>query len=341
MRYCLVLIVCVLAIASLHAHSGSAAQTAEPESIFKLEQLNDHAWALYGRGGNVGFLVTETGVLVVDDQFENIAQGIVDQIRTITDKPIRYLVNTHYHFDHTGGNPVFAEFAEIIAHHSVRPRMLEFPLEQQRNLPAELRRLETEMEGLQDEDDPYRMALVREIALVNLLFDSVKSFDRNAVAPPGLTFEHGVRIWLANQEVEVFHVAPGHTDGDVVVYFVNEKVLHMGDVFWSGMYPFIDTRGGGSLTGMIATIEQALERVAPDTKVIPGHGPVTDVATLRRFRQFLVDLRKKVRTAVDGGKSLPEAIRSIEMDDYPEITPQFMALGNDIFAAWDEMRPSR
>lgn len=337
MRYVVVLIVGLFAISPLYAHSGSAAQAAEPESIFNLEQLSDHAWALYGRGGNVGFLVTEEGVLVVDDQYENIAQGIVDQIRTVTDKPIRFLVNTHYHVDHTGGNAVFAGVTEIIAHHSVRHRMLDFRLEQQRDLPGEVRRLETELKGLKDEDDPYRTTVEKELALVTFLSDSAKAYDPDAVVPPVLTFERGVRVWLGEQQVEVFHVGPGHTDGDVVVYFVNEKVLHMGDVFWNGMYPFIDTRGGGSFSGMIATLDWALDLAAPDAKVIPGHGEVTDVPTLRRFRQFLADLQTKVRRAVAEGMSPAAAIRSIDMDDYPEITPQFMALGNDILAAWEEM----
>jgi len=304
-----------------------------------LEQLSDHAWALYGRGGNVGFLVTEEGVLVVDDQYDNIAQGIVDQIRTVTDKPIRFLVNTHFHVDHSGGNTVFAEFAEIIAHDSVRYRMTDYRLERKRDLPAEVSRLQTELEGLKDESDPYYMTLTRELGLVSFLADNDKLFDPETVTTPALTFDSGVRVWLADQKVEVFHVGPGHTDGDVVVYFVNEKVLHMGDVFWNGMYPFIDTRGGGSFSGMIATLDRAIEIAAPDAKVIPGHGQVTDVATLKRFRQFLAELQEKVRQAVQEGMSPAEAIRSIDMNDYPEITPQFMALGNDILAAWKELQP--
>lgn len=339
MRYVLVLIVGMFTFAPLHAHTGSAALAAEPESIFTLEQLSDHVWVVYGRGGNVGFLVTDEGVLVVDDQYDNVAQGIVDQIRTVTDKPIRFLINTHFHVDHTGGNTVFARHAEIIAHDSVRYRMTDYRLERGRELPAEVRRLQTELEGLKDEDDPYQTTLTRELSLVSFLADSDKEFDPGTVTTPALTFDRGLRVWLADQKIEVFHVSPGHTDGDVVVYFVNEKVLHMGDDFWNGMYPFIDTRGGGSFSGMITTIDRALEIAAPDATVIPGHGKVTDMAALKRFRGFLNELQQKVRRAVQEGMSPAEAIRSIKMDDYPEITPQFMALGNDILAAWRELKP--
>ena len=117
----------LLATTPAMAHRGLAPDQAQPAPVFKLEKVSEHTYCLFGQGGNVGILVTSAGVLVVDDQYENIAQGIVDQIRAVTDKPIRYLVNTHYHSDHTGGNPIFIKFAEIIAHDTVRPRLLEYP----------------------------------------------------------------------------------------------------------------------------------------------------------------------------------------------------------------------
>lgn len=139
------------------------------------------------------------------------------------------------------------------------------------------------------------------------------------------------------QEVDVLHVAPGHTDGDSMVYFASQKVLHMGDLFFNGMYPFIDAWAGGSARGYVTNIDRILTLVPPDTRVIPGHGPATDVATLRRFRSFMTDLIAEVQKAVKAGRSKPEAVRSIAMDQYPEIKPTFRTLGNDITVVYDEI----
>lgn len=326
------------------AHSGAppaAEKPAEKAPEFKLEKLTDRAYCLYGRGGNVGFLVTDTGVVVVDDQYEEMARGIVDQIRTITDRPIRYLVNTHYHGDHTGGNPVFIKFAEIIAHHTVRPRLLEYPETIRKTFPGKVQAIEAEIAGLKDASDPYRLALEKDRDLLGFFLKSAQSFSLAAAAPPGLTYEGEVRLWLGDQEVDILHSAPGHTDGDSMVFFRKEKVLHMGDLFFNGMYPFIDALGGGSGRGYVRNIEQVLALVPPDTKVIPGHGPVTDVATLRRFRSFMSGLVTEVEKAVKAGLSKPDAVRAIRMDQYPEIKPAFRTLGNGVAVIYDEVAAGR
>jgi cyclase len=328
----------------LLAHSGAVpsptptpAEKKGPE--FKLEKLTDHAYCLYGRGGNVGFLVTDAGVVVVDDQYEEVAQGIVDQIHGVTDRPIRYLVNTHYHGDHTGGNPVFVKFAEIVAHDTVRPRLLEYPETVKKTFPDKKRRLQEELDALKDATDPYRIALEKDLGLVDFLLKDALAFDPLHAAPPGLTYEGRVRLWLGGQEVDVLHVAPGHTDGDSMVYFAREKVLHMGDLFFNGTYPFIDVWAGGSARGYVKNIDAILEIVPPDARVIPGHGPVTDVATLRRFRSFMSDLIAAVDKAARSGRTKPEAVRSITMDQYPEIKAGSRTLGNDISVTYDEVVP--
>src|SRR5437867_9762690 len=159
------------AIGPLYAHTGavpaapspSATPQQEKPTSFKLEKLTDHAYCLYGRGGNVGFLVTDVGVVVVDDQYAEVAQGIVDQIRGVTDRPIRYLVNTHYHGDHTGGNPVFIKMAEIVAHDSVRPRLLDYPETIKKTFPDRKQSLQKEIDAIRDAADPYRVSLEKDL----------------------------------------------------------------------------------------------------------------------------------------------------------------------------------
>ena len=336
---------------TLWAHSGSApaatpvpaasATATEKPVEFKLEKLSERAYCLFGRGGNVGFLVTDAGVVVVDDQYEEVAQGIVDQISTVTDRPIRYLVNTHYHGDHTGGNRVFIQFAEIVAHDSVRPRLLEYPEVVKKTFPEKKSRLQAEIDAIKDATDPYRVALEKDLGLIDFFLKTALAFDPATAAPPGLTYDGQVRLWLGGQEVDVLHVAPGHTDGDSMVYFATQKVLHMGDLFFNGMYPFIDAWAGGSARGYVKNIDHILALVPLDTKVIPGHGPVTDVVTLRRFRSFLSDLIAAVERAAKAGRSKPEAVRAITMDQYPEIQPTFRTLGNDIAVVYDEVTSAR
>jgi len=349
MRILVLTTILIITTGPVLAHSGAVPAPPAPSPTtrqakpvgFKLEKLTANAYCLYGRGGNVGFLVTDAGVVVVDDQYEEVAQGIVDQIRTVTDRPIRFLVNTHYHGDHTGGNPVFIKMAEIVAHDAVRPRLLEYPETVKKTFPDRKRRLQEEIDAIGDATDPYRVALEKDLGLLDFLLKDALSFNPATAAPPGLTYDGRMRLWLGGQEVDVLHVAPGHTDGDSMVYFAKEKVLHMGDLFFNGMYPFIDVWAGGSARGYLTNIDQILSLVSPDTKVIPGHGPTTDVATLRRFRSFMSDLIAAVEKAAKAGRSKPEAVRSISMDQYPEIKPTFRTLGNEIAVVYDELTPAR
>jgi len=326
---------------SAYAHRGAPPDPEETKPTLTLEKLTDRTWCLFGTGGNVGFVVTDAGVLVVDDQYENVAQGIVDKIASVTDQPIRYLVNTHYHSDHTGGNPVFIKFAEIIAHDTVRPRLLEFPETIRKTYPAKIAAVEKEIAEIEDPVDPYRASLEKDLGLLKYFVDSANAFRVEKAAPPGLTYEGTVTVWLAGEEIRIFHVAPAHTDGDSMVYFRNENVLHVGDVMFNGMVPFIDALAGGSVEGSIENIDYAISQIPSDAKIIPGHGPVTNVEGLRRYRSFLADVRTKVAQAVKSGMSRADTVRAIKMDEYPEIKPGFRTLGNLIEAAYDEIKADR
>jgi cyclase len=333
------LMFCMLLLAApAYAHRGMPPDPNQPPPVFKLEKMTDRVWCLFGRGGNVGFLVTDNGVLVVDDEYEEVAQGIVDQIRTVTDKPIRYLVNTHYHADHTGGNPVFIKFAEIIAHDNVRPRLLDYPAMVLKTFPDRIKALEQEIASIPDPNDPWRASLEKDLGLAKFFLDDAGKFKVETAAPPHLTYDGHVRVWLGGQEVQIFHVAPGHTDGDSMVFFVDQKVLHMGDLFFNGMVPFIDEPGGGSVKGMIENIDYAIAHVPPDTRVIAGHGPTGGIADLKRARDFLADLWAQTEKAARSGMSKGDAARTIRMDAYPEIKPSFRTLGNVIEVIYDEIQ---
>lgn len=335
----LLAVVLLLNGSSLFAHHGAPTDPAPP--VFRLEKVSDRVWCLFGRGGNVGIYVTGGGVVVVDDQYEDLAQGIVDQIHTLTSEPIRYLVNTHYHADHTGGNGVFLKLGEIVAHDTVRPRLLEFPQVVKSTFPKLSEGYQREAAAIADPNDPYRQALEKDLGLMKFFLDAANAFKPETAAPPGITFDQHVTLWVGGRPVSVMHIAPGHTDGDAIVYMPEEKVVHMGDLLFNGMVPFVDTLGGGSVAGMIQSIDAVLGTVPNDTKVIAGHGPVTDLAGLRRARGFLADLRSKVRLEVEHGASRADAVRHIRMDDYPDVKPSFRTVGNAVNAAYDELAPAR
>ena len=330
----------MLSATVLFAHSGGAADASPPPVKFTLEKVSDRAYCLFGQGGNVGFLVTDQGVVVVDDQFENVAQGIVDQIKTVTDKPIRYLINTHYHADHTGGNSVFIKLAEIIAHDNVRPRLLDFPATVLKTFPDRIKGLEREIASIADPNDAYRVSLEKDLGLAKFFLDDATKFKLESAAPPGITYEGQVKVWLGGQEVRIFHVAPGHTDGDSMVFFKDQKVLHMGDLYFNGIYPFSDAAGGGSVRGYIENIDYAIAHVPADTRVIAGHGPTSGIAELKRARDFLADLWTEVDKAVKSGMSKADAVRAIRMEAYPEIKPASRSLGNEVSVIYDEMKGS-
>lgn len=321
------------------AHSGLPdADDAPKPPTFKLEKVSERVWCLFGKGGNVGFMVTDAGVLVVDDQYGDVAPGIIEQIRSVTDKPIKYLVNTHYHADHTGGNATFQPIATIVAHESVRSRLLEFPLTVQKTFPDRIKAFEAEMGGIADPKDRYRVALDRDVNIMKFFLDSVKDFNPATAAPPGLTFDSKVTLWMGDQPAEVFHLGPGHTDGDAVVWFRREKVLHTGDLLFNGMVPFIDASGGGSAHGYLRSLDQLLSMMPPDTRVIPGHGPVTDIKGMQHARDFLKDLSAEVDKAVKKGLTRVEAARSVSLSTYPDVQESFRTVANDVLALYDETR---
>jgi cyclase len=321
------------------AHSGAydAADEKQPAPTFKVEKVGERVWALFGRGGNVGFVVTDRGVAVVDDQYREMAPGILDEIKKITDKPVRYLINTHYHADHTGGNPVFQSIAEIVAHDAVRVRLLEFPMTVQKTFPARVQSLEAEIEAIKDPADPYRDALTKNVGLMKFMLDTFKDFKPETAAPPVVTYDSRATLWLGDEPVMLIHIAPGHTDGDSMVWFPKQKVLHTGDLMFNGMMPFIDVDGGGSGLGYIKNLDWVLQNIPADTQVIPGHGPVTDMAGLRHFRDFLKDVNVAVEKAVKKGISRVEAARTIKLESYPDMKQDFRSLANEVLVFYDEI----
>ncbi len=231
-------------------------------------ELGSGVFMLEGAGGNIGVSAGDDGVFLIDDQFAPLTERIVAAVRAIDDGPIRFVLNTHWHGDHTGGNENLGEAgAVIVAHDNVR----------------------------------RQMTLGQFFELWDL---QVEPAAKGAL--PVVTFSDSVTFHLNGDVINAFHVEHAHTDGDAMVHFEKANVLHMGDVLFNGNFPFIDVSSGGSLAGIIAACNRALEIVDGDTKIIPGHGALASRADLVAYRDMLETARTAIAPLVRQGKSLEE-----------------------------------
>ena len=239
----------------------------------KVTKVSGNIYMLEGEGGNIAASVGEDGIVIVDDQFAPLADKIQAALKDlkITDKPVRFVINTHYHGDHTGGNEPFANSGStVIAQDNVR------------------RRLETG--GTAGNGGSIKM--------------EVKPAPKAAL--PVITFEHDVTVHLNGEDIRALHFPAGHTDGDAVIFFPKNNVVHMGDDFVRYGFPFIDVASGGSVQGMIEAMEKASAQLPPDVKVIPGHGALSNLDDVREFVKMLKETSAAVQKALDEHKTLDQ-----------------------------------
>ena len=232
------------------------------------QQVAPHIWYLHAAGGNMTALIGKDGTLLVDAEFKPFVPEIIAKLKTLGGDAPRFVIDTHYHGDHTSGNGAMrAAGATVIAQARVHDRLTR----------------------------------VQRPALDGKLPRPVPATDL-----PDITYGQHLTLHLDGETVHMRHLPPGHTDGDSVVVFENANVIATGDLFFNGMYPYIDVNAGGSVGGVIADIDRMLEWMDDETVVIPGHGAVADKAALERYRDMLVRARDKVRKLIDAGKSLEE-----------------------------------
>lgn len=225
-----------------------------------------------GRGGNIALSVGDDGVVMIDDQFDDLAPRIRAAVEALTDAPLRWVINTHHHGDHTGGNPSFGQLAPIVAHSNVRARLL----------------------------------------------DGQPSDAMLAHGLPIVTYEQGMTVHANDEAVRIVHYPACHTDGDSVVFFDSANVVHMGDMFFSGRFPFVDIDAGGSVSGLIGAVSQILTEIDDETQIVPGHGPLSTKADLAEYLEMLRTTRDRVASVTAEGGTIQDMLRDEVFADYAE-----------------------
>lgn len=262
----------------LAAWPVSYAFSAEEEDVtITPTQVTKQIYMLEGKGGNLGVFIGEDGTFLIDDQFAPLTEKIIESIKSIGGDSPKFLINTHYHGDHTGGNENLGKKGTLIfSHDNVRDRLNSGSF--------------------------------------------IQEFDmkRPGIAPEGLpvvTFSEDISFHLNGDTVQAIHVAHAHTDGDSFIYFKTANIIHAGDIFFNGFYPFIDVNHGGSLKGVIKAVDKVLVLTDDKTKIIAGHGPMGDKKQLESYRQMLGTVYERLRSLKAAGKTAQEAVESKPLDD--------------------------
>lgn len=257
------------------------------QETFKTEKVAGNVYVLYGRGGNIGVSNGADGMMIIDTQFAEVADKIkAELVKLGSDKP-KFVFNTHWHGDHTGGNEIFGKDSIILAHSNVRKRMLE-----------------------------------------TTLFRGEKRTPSPKAALPVLTYNEDVSLHFNGEEIRAIHFPNGHTDGDTALFFTGSNVVHLGDDFFLGRFPFVDLESSGSVEGLMKNIGSFLQLIPADAKIIPGHGQVGTIENLRDYHNMILETTLIVRKAMKEGKTLDQIKKTGLPEKYKEAGSGFIKTDN-------------
>ena len=262
-------------------------------------RVGDNIYMLSGGGGNIGVSVGENGILLIDSQFSQLSEKIKAAITKISEAPVRFLINTNWHYDHVSGNePLGKSGAVIIAHENTWKRMT----------------AEQTFPEFDSKQPPYP-----------------------AAALPVVTFTDSLTLHFNGEAIQLLHVEKAHSDADILIFFGRANIVHTGDLYFSGGYPFIDLAHGGSVNGMIAASDKILKMIDAKTKVIPGHGPLSDRAGVDEFKSMLVTVRDRVAKLIKEGKTIDEVLASKPTADFDKVRGQGLPSEMFIKIVYDEL----
>ena len=244
------------------------------------KKVNENLFLLYGLGGNIAVSTGNDGVLIVDSQIPIIFPKVMKAIKKLSDDKIIYTINTHWHWDHSDGNLVLdSDETKIISHSNARENM-------------------------------------QKGGLINMGTTILNQEPYPKSALPVITHENGMSLYFNDEKIDLFHFGPAHTTGDTVIYFTNQNAIHLGDVFFSNSYPFIDVDNGGSLSGMINYLEKIVLVIDKDTIVMPGHGEISSISDIKETIEMLKTVKNRILMSIKNNQSLEQIISSNITKDF-------------------------
>lgn len=269
---------------AVFAHGDDSHFAKRQDVTVKVTKVSGNVYMLQGRGGNIAAINGPDGILIVDDDYKAVSEKLAAALKELGSATPRFILNTHWHGDHTEGNEFFGKQSSmILAHVNVRKRLLDPPV----------------------------------------IF-GMKTAPYSPFALPMMTYTESMSIFLNGEEVKLVHYPNGHTDGDTVVFFKNANVVHLGDDFFVARFPFVDLDSGGSVQGLINNVGSLIATLPADAKLIPGHGPLATLDDLKSFRQLLVETSQIVQDAMKAGKTLDEIKKAGLPEKYNEAGSGFL-----------------
>tara|TARA_B110000438_G_scaffold79130_1_gene79225 strand:- start:118 stop:1053 length:936 start_codon:yes stop_codon:yes gene_type:complete len=261
-------------------YKNQISQVDQEVDYFDIVKINNQFYMLVGGGGNVGVFVSDNDVILIDNKYEIIEDVLMSSLRKITDKPIKYIINTHFHHDHSDGNRAFGKKGiPIISHQNAKKRMMD------------------------------------DAELYGGIFESIKDFvqpkyDKNSL--PIITYDSKMTLSQGNEEIELYNFGNAHTDGDTVVVFKNNNIIHTGDAFVRYGYPYVDLNNGGSIKGLVNFLGTLESLCDEKTIIMPGHGSLSKKEDVTKLKEILLNLYTKTELGLKNGLSFKEISDSIE-----------------------------
>ena len=322
-----------------------------PPNLFNVIKLNDHLYIIAPSGpdtsnvgGNIGVCIADEGVLLVDANYNldwrngqavPMAQSVVDEVKKLTPKPIRWVINTHHHGDHSGGNPVFGAFATIVSHRSTRERILSGFQNAAKNAPVGVKRAEDDLAAAKKANDAAGIADAQDrLSLAQMNLKMAQTTDPKKSAPT-LLYDTEMVFVLSNEEVHLYHFGKAHTDGDTLVFFKNSNVIQWGDTFSTNWVPAMDASGNSF--DWVDWLDKGVA-IAPTATMVPGHGQIGTQKDVMKLRAFFTTLQAAVGKEAAAGKTREQVMDDVKLPEYENYPGGAARLRGNIGTIYDQVK---